>query len=205
MSHFFLFWSWLIWVIKTMFLDSQIAKSFRLWETKCSCYLVFGLAPYFKETLSESIRSSLLYSVSFDASVNHHIQEEQMDVQVRCWDPETVQAITQYFDSRFFCRPNARKIQEELHEGLSPLDEKAMIMLCIDGPSKNVWFWVKLKIIGTRTSYPRLWTLDNVAFLLTMMLWRLGSKLLVRNWKKFWRPYGNNSVTSLPGGISRWS
>ena len=60
-----------------------------------------------------------------------------MDVQVRYWDPETVQAVTRYFDSRFFRRPNANKIQEELHEGLKALDEKAMIMFLIDGPNTN--------------------------------------------------------------------
>ena len=139
-----------------MFPDSQIAKSFRLWETKCSCYLVFGLAPYFKETLSENIRSSPLYSVSFDESVNHHIQEEQMDVQVHCWDPETVQAITQYLDSRFFCRPNASKIQEELHEGLSPLDEKAMIILCMDGPNKNCAVLSKVQDHRNKNKLPQI-------------------------------------------------
>ena len=63
-------------LLKTIFPDSQIAKSFILSKTKCSYYLVFGLAPYFKETLIESIESSPSYSVSFDESWNHHFQEE---------------------------------------------------------------------------------------------------------------------------------
>ena len=103
MSHFsFRFCLDLNELLKTMFPDRQIAKSFGFWKRKCSCYLVFGLAPYLKETLMESIKSSPSYSVSFDESVNHHLQEEQMDVQVRYWDSETVQVITQYLDSRFF-------------------------------------------------------------------------------------------------------
>ena len=81
-------------ILETMFLDSQIAKSLRLSKTKCSYCLVIGLASYFKETLIESIKCSLPYSVSFDESLNHHLQEEQTDVQVGYWDPETVQAIT---------------------------------------------------------------------------------------------------------------
>ena len=60
-----------------------------------------------------------------------------MDVQLRYWDPETVQAVTRYFDSRFFRRPNANKIQEELHEGLKALDENAMTMFLMDGPNTN--------------------------------------------------------------------
>ena len=94
MSYSFRFCLNLNELLKTMFSDSQIAKLFRLSRTKCSYYLVFGLAPYFKETLIESIKSSPSYSVSFDESPNHHVQEEQMDVQVRYWDTETVQVIT---------------------------------------------------------------------------------------------------------------
>ena len=134
-------------LLKTMFPDSQVAKSFRLSKTKCSYYLVFELAVYFKETLIESIKSSPSYSVSFDESLNHHLQEEQMNVQVRYWDPETVQTVARYLDSRFFCRLNANKIQEELHEGLKPLDEKAMIMLSMDGPNTN---WAALNKVKDR-------------------------------------------------------
>ena len=92
-----------------MFPDSQIARPFRLSKTKYSHYLVFGLSPYSKETLIENMRSSPSYSVSFDESMSDPLQEEQMDVQVRYWNPETVEAVTRYFDSRLFRRPNANK------------------------------------------------------------------------------------------------
>ena len=80
-------------LLKAMFPDGQIAKSFRLSKTKSFHYLVFGLASYFKETLKVS-SLPLSYSVSFDESLNRHLQEEQMDVQVHYWDPETVQSVT---------------------------------------------------------------------------------------------------------------
>ena len=109
----------------------------------------------FKETLIESIKSSLSYSVSFDESLNHHLQEEQMDVQSR-WDPETVQAVTRYLDSRFFRRPNANKIQEEQHEGLKPLDEKTMIMLSMDGPNTNWEVLNKVKDHRNKNDLPQI-------------------------------------------------
>ena len=104
----------------------------------------------FKETFS-----SLSYSVSFDESLNHHLQEEQMNVQVRYWDPETVQAVTRYLDSRFFRRPNANKIQEEQHEGLKPLDEK-MIMLPMDGPNTNWEVLNKVKDHRNKNDLPQI-------------------------------------------------
>ena len=102
----------------------------------------------FKESLIESITSSLSYSVLFDENLNDHLQEEQMDLKGHYWDPETVQAITWYLDSRFFCRPKASKSQEELHEGLKPLDEKAMTMLLMDGPNTNWAVLNKVKDFG---------------------------------------------------------
>ena len=45
MSHSFRFCLDLNELLKAMFPDSQIAKLFRLSKTKCSYYLVFGLAP----------------------------------------------------------------------------------------------------------------------------------------------------------------
>ena len=60
-------------------------------------------------------------------------------------------------------------------------------------PIQTSRFWIKLKSIGTRTSYPRSWTLDDVAFTLSMVLWRLGlkatgwqtKKILNAIWKLF--------------------
>ena len=68
--------------------NSPIAKSFRLSKTKYFYYLLLGLAPYYKETLVKSIKFSSSYSISLDESLNYHLQEEQVGVQVRYWDPE---------------------------------------------------------------------------------------------------------------------
>ena len=36
-------------LFREMFPESQVAKSFQLSKTKCTYYVVFGLAPHFKE------------------------------------------------------------------------------------------------------------------------------------------------------------
>ena len=38
-------------LFRKMFPDSLVAKSFQLSKTKCAYFVVFGLAPYFKELL----------------------------------------------------------------------------------------------------------------------------------------------------------
>ena len=45
-----------------MFPDSQVAKSFQLSKTKCVYYVVFGLAPSFKEPLIKDIKLWPFYS-----------------------------------------------------------------------------------------------------------------------------------------------
>ena len=63
-----------------MFPDSQVAKSFQLSKTKCAYYVVFGLAPSFKELLVKDIKLWPFYSLLFDESLNNKLQEEQMDI-----------------------------------------------------------------------------------------------------------------------------
>ena len=97
-----------------MFPGSQVAKSFQLLKTKCAYYAVFGLAPYFKELLVKDIKLSSFYLLPFDESLNNKLQEEQVDISIWFWDVIAVEAVTRYFDSRFFKQLNANNILEEL-------------------------------------------------------------------------------------------
>ena len=67
-------------LLASMFPDSQIAKSFEMLKTKCSYYIMYGLAPYHKEELIQKIEASPNYSILFDESLNHRLQDEQLDV-----------------------------------------------------------------------------------------------------------------------------
>ena len=57
-------------LVLCMFLDSEIATKFTLSKPKYGYLMNFGIAPHFKSILLISIQNSLLYSLSFDESLN---------------------------------------------------------------------------------------------------------------------------------------
>ena len=60
-----------------------------------------------------------------------------MDIQVRFWDENSVQAKTHYFDSQFLLRPNANNVLESLTTKIKDLSQEKLIQLSMDGPSTN--------------------------------------------------------------------
>ena len=73
-------------LLASMILDSPIAKSFQLSITKCACYTVLGLAPYYKEKMLEKVKVSPAYSIIFYESLNLNLQDEQLDAQTHFWE-----------------------------------------------------------------------------------------------------------------------
>ena len=63
-----------------MFPGSKIAKDMRLGADKVKYVINFGIAPVFKNALTESIKKSECYVVSFDESLNDNTQNCEMDV-----------------------------------------------------------------------------------------------------------------------------
>ena len=131
-------------LLKAMFSDSEIAKSFHMSKTKLAYIIVFGIAPYFKTRLVKKVKSSPFYTVLFDESLNEVFQEEQMDVQIRFWDEETSSVTTRYFDSQFLSRPNALNLVNAINAAVIDLDKSKMIHLSMDGPNTN---WAVFKEI----------------------------------------------------------
>ena len=66
-----------------MFPDSKIAKDVRLGADNVRYVIDFGIAPVFKNDLTESIKQSEFYVVSFDESLNDNTQNCKMDVLIR--------------------------------------------------------------------------------------------------------------------------
>ena len=69
-----------------MFPGSKIAKDMRLGADKVKYVINFGIAPVFKNTLTESIKLSECYVVSFDESLNNNTQNCEMDVLIPYFD-----------------------------------------------------------------------------------------------------------------------
>lgn len=82
-----------------------------------------GIVPYFKEVLRKEINTYL----SFDESMNHILQNEQLDIHIRFWDDSKYMAVIW----------NADNIATKLQQSLQKLVAEKMIQLSIDGPASN--------------------------------------------------------------------
>ena len=85
-----------------MFPDSDIAKKMKLGRTKIGYIINYGLGPYFKKVMIQSIELSPIYCLSFDESLSDATQRSKMVVMIRYWDEELLNARVQYLGSSFF-------------------------------------------------------------------------------------------------------
>ncbi|XP_034095204.1 uncharacterized protein LOC117561737 [Gymnodraco acuticeps] len=86
-------------LFQAMFPDSEIAKKFACGKDKTGYIVRFGLAPYFKEQLVNSINKAGPFVLMFDESLNQATKKKQMDVHIRYWDDGCVWA--RYLGSQF--------------------------------------------------------------------------------------------------------
>ena len=99
-----------------MFSDSKIAEQFSLGKTKCR-YTVFGIAPYFKSLLVNSIKLAEYFVASYDESYRV-MDESQMDILIRYFDEGSGKVNTRYYESKFLRRPNKDNLHSKLSEAL---------------------------------------------------------------------------------------
>ena len=68
-----------------MFPDSEIAKQFSCGEKKCAYLCNFGIAPYFKQLLKDTLHNQQSYILLFDESLNKKTYNKQVDIHCRLW------------------------------------------------------------------------------------------------------------------------
>ena len=68
-----------------MFPDSKIASSFQMGPDKLHYYVTFGLAPYFKSLLNDTLKKSDCHFVSFDESLSDFTQSLSDSHNTRCY------------------------------------------------------------------------------------------------------------------------
>ena len=78
-----------------------------------------------------------MFSLLIDESVNHILQNEQLNIHVRFWVDSKCMVVTQYFDSHFLRRPDADNIATKLQQSLQKLLAEKMIQLSMDEPATN--------------------------------------------------------------------
>ena len=69
-------------LFRSMFPDSTIAEKFCLQKGKCAYFINYVIAPHFRPTLTNNVKDSEFYAVSFDESSNTLMQMGQMDLVV---------------------------------------------------------------------------------------------------------------------------
>ena len=120
-----------------MFGDSQIAQSFSLGSTKLSYNVTFGLAPYIKNLLLESVDEVKYYSLPFDESYNRIMKKGQMNLLIRFWD----RVQTRCLHSSFLGKASANDIYEKLTSAAKVLNPTRFLQLSSDGPNVNLAFF----------------------------------------------------------------
>ena len=120
-----------------MFLDSTIAKNFQLSKTKCGYYIYFGVAPYVRKLLKETIEISRFLTILSNESLNGYFQKEQMDIKIRFWCNDKCKVTTTYCDFKFLACRNTETMSSALIKTLDELDNRNCLMLSVDGPNTN--------------------------------------------------------------------
>ena len=92
-----------------------------------------------------TVNNSAFYSIGFDESLNHMLQDNQMDIHVRFWDSEKSQPETRFLTPMFLKKATAENLQQELLHGIMNNDPEKMSMLSMDGPNVN---WLVLKLVN---------------------------------------------------------
>ena len=93
--------------------------------------------------LLDELKETLFYIMSYDESLNHITQTDQMDLIVRFWDNNKKRVQVRYFDSGFLGHTEAKQLQEKFHELTEKLIPTKLIQISMDGPNIN-WKFLEL-------------------------------------------------------------
>ena len=100
-----------------------------------------------------------MFSLLFDESMNHILQNEQLDIHIRFWADSKCMAVTRYFDSHFLRQPNADNIVTKLQQSLQKLVAEKMIQLPMDGPPTN---WSVFEKMSDQRKTDKIPCLENI-------------------------------------------
>ena len=98
------------------------------------------LSQHFLDILYSDIQNSPFYSVSFDESLNKHLQKGQKDQLVRFWNSENNIAETRYLNSELMGGAKAVQILSTFKKGIEKLESRNLLHISSDGPNVNLLF-----------------------------------------------------------------
>ena len=128
-------------VFKCMFPDSKIAISFQMGPDKLHYYVTFGLAPYFKSLLTDTLKKSDCHVLSFDESLSDFTQTSEMDLLVQFFHNSTNTVNTRFYDSRFLGHATHQDLHKKFNDISNQLDSNKLFQISMDGPDVNLKFY----------------------------------------------------------------
>lgn len=81
------------------------------------------------------MKAESAYVLLFDESMNHELQEKQLDIHVRIWEGDHVQ--TSYLVSEFLGHAAATDLHERLNPVVCEFGHRKLLQLSMDGPNVN--------------------------------------------------------------------
>ncbi|XP_072564979.1 uncharacterized protein [Paramormyrops kingsleyae] len=127
-------------VFRTMFPDSEIARTFKCGKDKTAYIARFGLAPYITKLLVADVNKEM-FVLMFDESLNETSKSKQLDLHVRFWGQDRVQS--RYLGSQFMGHGTAQDLLHHFKECALQLDLKNLLSVSMDGPNVN-WRFLDL-------------------------------------------------------------
>ena len=124
-------------LFQSMLPHSTITKSFELCGDKIRYMTNYGLAPYLKGLLIDSLKKSDCFVVSFDESLNDALQSCEMDLLLRYFDSNDFTVKIHCYDSRFFGHATHQDLVKQFIDVMKQLDVNKLLQISMDGPSVN--------------------------------------------------------------------
>ena len=87
-------------LFESCFQIAQLPKT-SSWAKQWGYYINFGVAPYVRKLLKETIEISPFLTILSNGSLNGYVQKEQMDIKVIFWCDGKCKVTTRYLDSKF--------------------------------------------------------------------------------------------------------
>ena len=111
-----------IYLVYTMFTDSNIAKSITFGADKMRYVVNYGIAPVFKSILIDSVRKAEVFVVLFDERLNEQTQNCEMDIFVRYFDDIENMVKVCYLKSNFMGHFTHTDLYQEFSSVLKEFD-----------------------------------------------------------------------------------
>lgn len=131
--------------LNAMFLNHPCPEKFSMNCDKMKALLNFGIGPYIKSKLIDTVSKSPFFTVCCVETCHSALEKFQLDFYVKYWDSGSVKAIQRYWGSIFTKNRNPSHLVSLLSHQFKHLDTSRMIQLVMDGSEPNWDFYYSMQ------------------------------------------------------------